>query len=69
MQSLSPQVRRFQQIKAGEKAKAIRQAALRAEEDAGKTKIRQANPTLTENKIDAIYKRTMEIQHMNTKKG
>lgn len=67
MQEISAQLRRFQQIKNREKQIAIARAQRQAVENAGKEKIRQANSSLSENQVSAVYQRTLEIQSM--KKG
>jgi hypothetical protein len=69
MKEVSPQCKRFQQIKNHERQVAIERAKRQAVENAGKDKIRQANPTLTDSQLNAVYRRAEEIQERNARKG
>jgi len=60
MQELSDKVRRFQQIKAREKAMAIARAAVNAE----KAKIQQFNPSLSQSQVDELYRQTHGVKNI-----
>jgi len=60
MQEISKEVRRFQEIKAKEKLKAIVRATVNAE----KAKIQQANPALSTGQVEEIYRRSHQIKNI-----